>query len=199
LKDPGSGTGDGAHLQRGPTSSAADIFGDTRYDWKGMTRRLATADDLHAVHRIYMHETVLPFLGYDAMPVEPFRPIFEQLVAAGGFHVFEIEGGIAGFYNITRFPGRAAHVAQLGALATAPERQGQGVGKAMVLDALKMMEEAGVARVELQAEADNERGLAFYRKLGFVEESRQRAAYKRAGEPNYVDEVMMVKFLGPLA
>jgi ribosomal protein S18 acetylase RimI-like enzyme len=68
----------------------------------------------------------------------------------------------------------------------------------MMLDAIDMLEREGVARLELQAEADNARGLAFYRKLGFAEESIQRAAYKRAGEAGYIDEVMMVMFLGPL-
>jgi putative acetyltransferase len=163
-----------------------------------MKRRLATVDDLQSVHRIYMHEAVAPFLGYDPMPIEAFRPIFEAFVASATFFACEIDGALAGFYKVTRFEGRAAHVAQLGALAVAPERHGQGVARAMVLDAIAMLEREGVARLELQAEADNARGRAFYRKLGFAEESVQRAAYKRAGEDHYVDEVMMVMFLGPL-
>jgi RimJ/RimL family protein N-acetyltransferase len=48
-------------------------------------------------------------------------------------------------------------------------------------------------------EADNPRGIAFYRKLGFEREGVQRRAYKRAAESAYVDEVMMVKFAGPPA
>lgn len=31
--------------------------------------RLATAEDLEAVHAIYMHEDVVPFLGFDPMPL----------------------------------------------------------------------------------------------------------------------------------
>ena len=54
-------------------------------------------------------------------------------------------------------------------------------------------------RFELLVEADNPRGIAFYRKLGFEQEGVQRKAYKRDAEPQYVDEVMMVKFSGALA
>ena len=63
----------------------------------------------------------------------------------------------------------------------------------------RRLEHSGVLRFELQVEADNPRGIAFYRKLGFEREGVQRRAYKRAAEPGYVDEVMMVKFAGPLA
>lgn len=69
----------------------------------------------------------------------------------------------------------------------------------MLQDVLTRLERSGVLRFELQVEADNPRGIAFYRKLGFEREGVQRRAYKRAAEPAYVDEVMMVKFAGPLA
>ena len=48
---------------------------------------------------------------------------------------------------------------------------------------------------ELQAEADNARGLAFYRKMGFEQEGVQRRAYRRAGESADFDEILMVRFL----
>ena len=64
---------------------------------------------------------------------------------------------------------------------------------------LARLEQDGALRIELMAEADNPRGIAFYRKLGFEQEGVQRKAYKRAAESSYVDEVMMVKFVGELA
>ncbi len=45
--------------------------------------------------------------------------------------------------------------------------------------------------MELFAEADNVRGLAFYRKLGFVHEGTLREFYKRADQDHYVDECVM--------
>jgi len=69
----------------------------------------------------------------------------------------------------------------------------------MLRDVLARLELSGVLRFELQVEADNPRGVAFYRKLGFEREGVQRKAYKRAGESEYVDEILMVKFAGLLA
>ena len=80
---------------------------------------------------------------------------------------------------------------QLGTLAVDPRRHGQGVALFMVGDALEKLKAEGTRRVELMAEADNERGLRFYRKQGFVEEGRLRDFYKRAGQSHYVDEIVM--------
>jgi len=52
--------------------------------------------------------------------------------------------------------------------------------------------------VELMVEADNQRAFAFYTKLGFVQEGLLRAAYKRAGDPHYIDEIYMARLLTEL-
>jgi putative acetyltransferase len=157
--------------------------------------RLARAGDIEAVHRIYMHDLVVPFLGVDPMPLEPFRAVFDGLLAAGHFYVLEHAGKLAGFYRITQFEGRARHVAQLGAVAIDPALRGSGLAAELVDHAIDRMRQLGVRRVELLAEADNARGLTFYRKMGFVEEGVQRRAYRRAGEDSDVDEILMVRFL----
>ena len=155
-------------------------------------RRLATLHDIEAVHAICSHEKVLPYLTYERMPLEDFGPIYQPLLDSGSFFVWEQDGVVAGFYRATRLPGRAGHVVQLGTLAVDPRRHGQGVALAMVGDAIaRLKADASVRRVELYAEADNERGLRFYRKLGFVEEGRLRDFYKRAGQDHFVDELVM--------
>jgi len=142
-----------------------------------------------------MDGRVIPFLGHDPMDLEAFRAVFDGLLAAGGFYVLEREGQVAGFYRIIQFEGRARHVAQLGTLAVDPEFQGSGLARDMVASAIEQMKALGVRRAELQAEADNARGLAFYRKQGFEQEGVQRRAYRRSGEGDDVDEVLMVRFL----
>ncbi|MGR4871529.1 GNAT family N-acetyltransferase [Variovorax sp. LARHSF232] len=154
-------------------------------------RRLATPQDIEAVHAIYSHEAVLPYLTYERMPLADFRPIYQGLLDSGAFFVWEVDGAIVGFYKATRLPGRVAHVAQLGTLAVDPGQHGQGVAHAMVGDAIARLKAEGARRVELYAEADNARGLRFYQKLGFVEEGRLREFYKRAGDAHYVDELVM--------
>jgi len=157
--------------------------------------RLARPEDIGQVYRIYMDERVIPYLGHDPMDLEAFRTVFDGQLAAGRFYVVEREGKVAGFYRITLFEGRARHVAQLGTLAVDPKFQGSGLARDMVANAIEQMKTLGVRRAELQTEADNARGLAFYRKIGFEQEGVQRRAYRRAGENADVDEILMVRFL----
>jgi len=89
-----------------------------------------------------------------------------------------------------------AHVACLGTLAVDPRLHGQGVAHAMVSDAIDRLRAAGVKRVELYAESDNAPALRFYEKLGFVREGTLRKFYKRAGEPDYIDDHLMALLLG---
>ncbi len=153
-------------------------------------RRLVNPADFNRVFDIYMHEAVVPYLGFDPMPREAFSKVFNPLFESGCFYVYEVNGEVMGFYKAQRHLGRAAHVAYLGTLAVAPEAQGCGIAGSMLKDALTRLRSAGVTRVELTVEADNPRAIAFYERLGFIHEGTQRAAYKRASDEDYVDELM---------
>lgn len=161
--------------------------------------RLATPDDLDAVHAIYVDPRVSPYLGHDPMSRDAFVPILAKLVDEGAFRVVvDDAGAVQGFYRAVRHEGRARHVGYLGTLAVAPSAHGSGLAKAMVETAIEGLAAEGVVRVELMLEADNPRALAFYRKLGFVLEGTMRAAYQRSGDAGYVDELFMAKLLPPL-
>lgn len=159
-------------------------------------RRLATPQDLAAVHAIYTHPEVVPYLGYDPMPLVDFEPLFAGLLASGAFYVVPRDGEVRGFYRENRQKGRSRHVVTLETLAIAPSEKGSGFAAAMIAEAVDLMRADGVLRVELMVEADNARGIAFYRKLGFEQEGRLRAAYKRADQPDYVDELLMALWIG---
>lgn len=161
--------------------------------------RLANEQDFEAVHALYMHEAVVPYLGLDPLPAEAFRPHFNELLATRRFHVVERDGRLRGFYRTSRHGGRAAHVAYLATLAVAPELHGSGFARQMIEAVIERLHREGVRRIELMVEADNLRGQAFYRKLGFEQEGILRAAYKRAGEDGYVDELYFARLLPPLA
>lgn len=160
-------------------------------------RRLATPDDIQQVFAIYSHEQVVPYLTYDPMGFDDFKPIYAELLGGGNFFVWEIEGAVAGFYRAVRYPGRVHHVALLGTLAVDPRRQGRGIGLAMVSDAIQRLQAEGIRRIELFAESDNVQALRFYQKLGFVHEGTLRGFYKRSHEAHYVDEVVLGLLLAP--
>jgi putative acetyltransferase len=157
--------------------------------------RPARSEDEDVVYDIYMHPSVVPFLGFDPMPRGDFRMVFRQLMDNDSLHVVEMNGQVAGFVKFNRQHGRAAHVATLGPLAISPSYHGSGLAGTMVRDAIDMLSTDGVTRVELLVEADNPRGLAFYRKLGFEYEGTMRQAYRRASDSAYVDEFVLAKLL----
>lgn len=159
-------------------------------------RRIATPQDTEAVFSIYTHEQVAPFLTYEPMSLDRFADIYEELLMSGCFYVWEVDGTVAGFYKATRYPGRVQHVALLGTLAVDPRRHGQGVGHAMLTDAIERLKADGVKRIELYAESDNAQALRFYGKLGFVHEGTLRQFYKRADEAHYVDEYVLGLLVG---
>ena len=142
-----------------------------------------------------MHPEVVPYLGIDPATLPEFEPVFADLLA-DGLYVVEADGKVRGFYRATRYQGRARHVATLQTLAVHPTQKGSGFAAAMVNEALDCLRADGVKRVELQVEADNPRGVAFYRKLGFELEGCLKKAYKRAGDFGFVDELLMAKWLG---
>jgi ribosomal protein S18 acetylase RimI-like enzyme len=156
-------------------------------------RRLAELNDLEPVFSIYMDPMVVPFLGFDPMPIDAFQPIFRELVESRCFFVYEVSGELAGFYKASRHPGRANHVAYLGSLAVAPKFQGRGVAHAMVTEVIEEFLRSGVKRIELIVESDNTRALAFYARLGFEIEGKLRKFYKRSHESAYVDDYIMSK------
>ncbi len=154
-------------------------------------RRLAKPEDLARVHAIHSHPQVSPFLTYEPMSLQDFAPIYDEMLASGAFYVWTVAAQVAGFYRITRYPGRARHVALLRTVAVDPDAQGRGIAQAMVADALLHLRSDGIRRVELYAESDNARALRFYERVGFMREGLLRGFYRRAGEDQDVDEVVM--------
>ena len=65
--------------------------------------------------------------------------------------------------------GRAGNRGYLQRVAVDPAVQGQGFGTALVVDALRWCERRRVAKVVVNTASDNDRALALYRRLGFVD------------------------------
>lgn len=160
--------------------------------------RLASPADQDAVYSIYMDPEVIPYLGYDPMPPAEFRAVFQELLDCRSFYILEREANVAAFCRTTRQPGRASHVATLGTLAVAPRWRGSGIARELLEQIFALLAADSILRVELMLEVDNPRAFAFYSKLGFKQEGTMRAAYKRASDAHYTDEIIMAKLLADL-
>jgi putative acetyltransferase len=116
--------------------------------------------------------------------VQKVDPLACKLVALAGGEIV----GMAGLYP--QQPSlRRSHVRGL-AIAIASGFQGRGLGRRMMARLLDWADNwGGVLRIELNVQADNERAIALYKSLGFVEEGRHRSYALRNGL--YVDSLSM--------
>ena len=84
-----------------------------------------------------------------------------------------VDGVVAGTAGIEAVGAKhkLKHRAELG-IAILKEYWGLGLGKALMEACIECAKEAGYTQLELNAVAENERAVALYRKMGFVEYGR---------------------------
>jgi putative acetyltransferase len=89
-----------------------------------------------------------------------------------------------------------SHVVRL-TIAVHEGHQRRGVGRTLMNELLRWARSnPRVKKVELQVRSSNERAIALYRSLGFVEEGRKTRRLK-IGPNDYLDDVYMALWVGP--
>jgi RimJ/RimL family protein N-acetyltransferase len=103
--------------------------------------------------------------------------------------VAEGEDGIVGRLSLGRDPHPASrHVADLGLMVAAGHRR-QGIGRALLEQAVAWATEVGVRKLELHVFPHNEGAIALYESFGFRREGYRQGHYRRGRD--YVDAVLM--------
>ena len=127
------------------------------------------------------------------MPVAS-RLDFHQRVDPQGCKLVALAAGeVIGFAGLhVQHPTlRRSHVRAL-AIAVAPQGQGRGIGRTLMTRLLDWADNwSGVLRIELVVHAENDRAIALYRGLGFVEEGKHKAYALKNGR--YVDSISMAR------
>lgn len=139
--------------------SAALPEGDDR----GVTVRLARAEDETEINRLYAARGMVPLReGYCADP----HPAVSILVAEAGDETNQILGVVMGVDHVTAFrdPDNGA---SLWALAVDPQASQPGIGRALVVDLARRMQRVGRSFLDLSVLHDNEQAIALYRQIGF--------------------------------
>ncbi len=117
--------------------------------------RLGTYADFDSLFEIYMNKTVNPFLNFEIMDKEKFKPIFNELFKSGDLYVYDNKHTIIATCIVMRLKRRAQHVASLGSLATHSDFQGKGIGTQFMRELINKLKMDGIKRIDLCAEADN--------------------------------------------
>ncbi|HJR82203.1 MAG TPA: N-acetyltransferase [Anaerolineales bacterium] len=94
-------------------------------------------------------------------PLETLRKAFSQALYAT---VAENDRGILG-YQLSTGGGQRAHLARL---AVHPAAQGKGAGQALLGDLFRYITYAGISRLSVNTQNDNQASLRLYQRMGFV-------------------------------
>ena len=109
--------------------------------------------------------------------------------AQAAVFVAEAGDGIVGRLSVARDPHPAtAHVADLGLMVAAAWRR-QGVGRALLAEAVEWARASRIRKLELHVFPHNEPAIALYESSGFVREGYRKAHYRRGAD--YVDAILM--------
>lgn len=160
-------------------------------------------DDFDTLYEIYMHNKVNPFLDFEVMDKASFKPIFQNMLSQGQLYLYRQSpssndskaGPIVATGIVKTHKARVSHCATITSFATHPNHCKQGIGSAFMKHILEMLKQQGIRRVDLYAEADNESGLHFFKKLGFQLEGVMRDLIRRKNEDHYVDEHLLAIIL----
>ena len=153
--------------------------------------RKATVSDFDFIYGMYMHPQINPFLLYEMMDAETFKPIFDELFSRDVLYIFEEKNEAVGMFKLVPLLYRNAHIAYLGGLAIHPSFAGKGHGLTMLNEITAYAKQQGFLRVELSVATVNEKAIRLYEKAGFVKEGIFRKFTYLKSENRFLDEVVM--------
>jgi putative acetyltransferase len=154
--------------------------------------RKATTEDFDFIYQLYMHPQSNPYLLYEPMDAESFKPIFNELIEKGVKYVFiEPDGQLAGMFKLIPLTYRTRHIAYLGGLAIHQSYTGKGYARMMLQELLLFAKRVGFKRIELSTATINTKAIRLYEKSGFEKEGILRKYTYLEKEDKYLDEVMM--------
>ncbi len=137
-------------------------------DAEALTLRPATPDDLPLLIELYAAMD-----GEAPLALGAVEAVFQQIQAIPHAQIYLAALGpdVVGTFTLLLAPTmmhRGIHrFALLDAVTVLPQFRGQGMGKAMVVAALHLAQEAGCYKLMLSSNLQRDRAHAFYRSLGF--------------------------------
>lgn len=153
--------------------------------------RLIKPLDFDFIYGLYMHPQINPYLLYEPMEAEEFKPVFQDLVQKNIIYIYEDGTEAVGMFKFITQQYRNAHTAYLGGVAIHPAYAGKGHGAKMLNEIIQLGKLHHLKRIELSTAVTNARAIALYEKSGFAKEGIMKQYTWLKSENRYLDEVLM--------
>jgi L-amino acid N-acyltransferase YncA len=154
--------------------------------------------DAEAIAAIYAHHVLHGTASYDLEPlsVEETQAKVRRIVGAGWpFLVAEHDGQVVGYAYVTQFRDRAAYAWTCeNSIYVDSDRQGRGIGKALLQELCRCAEEFGFRQMVAVIGGAEPASIALHEACGFQEVGRLRSAGWKHGR--WLDNVYMQLGLG---
>lgn len=151
----------------------------------------ATETDFEFFYNLYMHPQVNPYLLYEIMDRELFKPIYNDLLQQQVLYKFNDGVTDAGMCKLILHKYRDGHKMYVGGLAVSPSHAGKGYGVLLMQDITAFAKAHNRSRIDLSVSTENERAITLYKKCGFeIEGTLKNYSYLQS-ENRFVDEYMM--------
>jgi L-phenylalanine/L-methionine N-acetyltransferase len=153
--------------------------------------KLITNQDFDFIYNLYMHPITNPFLLYEEMAKEQFKPIFNELLSQNIIYIFSENEQNIGMFKLLPLQHRTSHIIYLGGVAIHPDYTGQGFGSKMMSEIIELGKLKGIKRLELSTATFNTKAIKLYEKHGFIFEGIMRNYTFLKSENRYIDEQKM--------
>src|SRR4051794_10892256 len=157
-----------------------------------MQLRLATPDDNEAIKDIYNLEVVESTVTFDLVPRSEAQQQ-EWLPARAGAHavlVADDAGDVVGFGSLSPYRDRPAYSTSVeDSVYVRRDRQGQGVGKALLEELLRLATAHGFHTVMARIVGGHEASIALHRAAGVEVVGREREMGRKFGR--WLDVLVM--------
>ncbi|MBX5476438.1 MAG: GNAT family N-acetyltransferase [Clostridia bacterium] len=152
--------------------------------------RPVRVEDAEAIHEMRTRPRCMwGTLQIPSLTVEQVRKQIAEMPDTMHSFVAEVDGRVVGQISLHLRRGRSAHCAEIGMMVH-DDYQGRGIGTRLMEAIVDLADRwLGLQRIELEVYPDNEPAVRLYRRFGFVEEGRRRAAAWRDGA--FTDTLIM--------
>jgi len=153
------------------------------------------ADDFSYIYNLYMHPKVNPYLLYEMIDSETFRPIFDDLLKEEVLYLYKEGPETIGMCKLIRQKHRNEHILYLGGFAIHPDYFGKGFGRKMMREIIDFCKENSILRIELSVAVHNEKAIQLYEDTGFIKEGVLKKYTYLKSKDQFIDEILMSNLL----